>query len=122
MHLEFDFDVGEIMPGHRVRLRGIDRNEYGISVLNYEHHPGLDSTSPTPDWGLTFSDDLGTTTYAEDDGGGYDGHSGGEWTPGFRDIGIIPYGAHQLIVHVRPQPGWTPPEPWLREIVIPLHL
>jgi hypothetical protein len=120
----FDVDLGELMPGHHVILRGIEqgriwalenpnRTTQTVDQLHYEIIPGLNDTHETPDWSIKFSDDVGTE-YVYDDGGAYDTRLGLEATHGIRDIGDIPSNARVLTLTVGPSHMWNPPEPWSR--------
>jgi hypothetical protein len=132
LDFSFDVDLGELMPGHHVVLRGIERGRLWpttekrpipvdeVDHVHFEHVPGLTKTSSTPDWGFQASDDVGTQ-YTQDEGGAFDGHSGGISTHGFRDLGRIPPEASLLTLKIHPANEWEPPEPWCRELVIDLR-
>ncbi len=127
----FNVDLGELIPGHHVVARGIERGrtfeppEAGpirveeVDSLHFEHVPGLSGDTPTPDWGFTVSDDVGTP-YVNDDSGSYDGHSGGAATHGRRNLGNIPPSASRLMLEIYPAHDWQPPEPWRHSLVIDL--
>jgi hypothetical protein len=126
----FDVDLGELMPGHRVVLRGIERGSVvtlenpprtirSVDELHYEIIPGLKSKDETPDWSISFSDDVGTK-YPYEDAGAFDTRLGLEETHGMRDIGDIPSNATVLVLTVRPSYLWEPPEPWSRSHEIDL--
>lgn len=127
----FDVDLGELLPGHHVVLRGIERSMKFASPFNpletliqseqlhYEHVPGLTRLSATPDWSATFFDDVGTS-YNDREEGAYDGHSEGTATHGKRDIGNIPTEARVLTIVVGPSYQWVPPEPWIRSYEVVL--
>jgi hypothetical protein len=127
----FDVDLGELLQGHHVVLRGIERKmEFAGTFspveiliqserLHYEHVPGLTRLSATPDWSATFFDDVGTS-YNDREEGAYDGHSGGAATHGMRDIGDIPVEARVLTIVIGPARDWAPPEPWIRSYEVDL--
>jgi hypothetical protein len=94
-----------------VNPRGPLRPLIEVDHLHYEHLPGLTKNSVTPDWSLTFRDDVGTK-YVEDEGGAYDPEGGGSATHGLRDIGIIPTRARILTILARPSYEWEPRELW----------
>jgi hypothetical protein len=70
-------------------------------------------------WMLRATDDIGTH-YDDNNGGAFDDR-GGDTSRGTRDIGgSIPDAARRLTLQFEPAQGWTPPEPWVRELSIDL--
>jgi hypothetical protein len=131
LQVSFDIDLGELMPGHHVVARGIERGQprlppSGSSTsieeldrLHYEHVPGLTKVSATPYWGFTITDDVGTE-YVDDESGAFDWQGGGPATHGFRNLGRIPSDASLLTLTIHPSREWVPPEPWRRKLIIDL--
>jgi hypothetical protein len=68
-------------------------------------------------WMLSAFDDAGTE-YSVNNLGAFDGSSGGAATHGSRQM---PPHARRLTIRFEPAAGWTPLEPWRRQIVIDLH-
>jgi hypothetical protein len=89
--------------------------------LHYEFVPGLAEEHGLDwYWMLYVTDDVGTE-YSDNNGGAFDGRSGGVASHGTRDLGSqIPPQARRLTIRFEPAAGWTPPEPWRRTIDIDL--
>lgn len=147
---KFDIDLGELIPGHHVVVRGIgpapiisvpptadlpredldniDRsNQTPRDQVHFEHVPGLTPDSATPTWSLTVSDNAGTR-YSGVDEGAYDGQSGGPATHGVRELGgKIPATATFLSLVFDPgydregDQQWVPTGPWKGELCINLR-
>ena len=121
----FDVDLGELVDGHHVVARGIERSETGAE-LHYEFVPGPTYESgPEPFhwyWMLHASDDS-RTEYRDDNGGGFD-QSGGPAAHGLRDLGgVIPAQARLLTIDFEPPStwsGWSPTTPYVRRLVVDL--
>jgi hypothetical protein len=126
-------DLGELVPGHHVVLRGIERGRTlpsrpGRSAtvvandqIHFEHVPGLTRDSPLPTWGCRSTDDVGSR-YSEDEFGAYDGASGGEATHAVRDVGgRIPPNASLLTLEIRPAHEWSPRGFWIPRLTIHLN-
>jgi hypothetical protein len=125
LDIVFDVDLGELIEGHHVVARGITLSG---AELHYEFVPGLDDAGRNElggfgwYWMLSATDDVGTE-YSDNNGGAFDGHSGGAATHGTRDIGgQIPPHARRLTIRFQPAEDWTPAEPWRRQIRVDLQL
>jgi len=71
-------------------------------------------------WMLQAHDDVGTE-YNANNGGGFDGQSGGTASHGSRDLGgQVPATATRLTIRFDPPSQWWPPEPWIDELTIDL--
>jgi len=133
----FDLDLGELINGHHVVVRGIcfggpvppvsGEPELAESALHYEFVPGLTEERTSGRgffdclWGLSAFDDTGTE-YSPNTIGAFDPASGGPASRGTRNIGgHVPPGASRLTIQFDPPSGWTPPEPWHRQVVIDLN-
>jgi hypothetical protein len=90
--------------------------------LHYEFVPGLAGDDGFDwYWMLSVTDDVGTE-YSDNNGGAFDGRSGGVASHGTRDLGgQIPPHALRLTIRFAPPHGWTPPEPWRHTIDIDLR-
>ncbi len=131
-HLDiwFDLDLGELVEGHHVVLRGIRLGDSGSeteSELHYEFVPGLvESERKTKGsffwfWTLRCSDDV-NTYYNGNNSGAFDPKPGGPASHGSRDLGgQIPPEASRLTIEFRPAGGWSPPGPRHNQIVIDLR-
>jgi hypothetical protein len=138
LDIVFDADLGELIEGHHVVVRGImfgvpveapaaGEAAYTEASLFYEFVPGLTEERTSGHgffscyWMLSAADDAGTE-YHYNNLGSFDPRSGGAATRGIRQIGGQPPAqARRLIIRFEPPLGWTPPEPWRHEIVVDLH-
>jgi hypothetical protein len=122
LDIAFDVDLGELVEGHRVIARGLELKTASGAVLHYEFVPGVERDERPFGWYwlLSASDDRGTT-YGDENGGAFDHRDGRAAAHGERDLGgVIPKRATRLMLAFEPPSGWTPPEPWTRQIVINL--
>jgi hypothetical protein len=132
LDIVFDLDLGELMPGHHVVARGIERSrsftspgagrQPSVSVdrFHYEHQPGLTEESEDPTWKMTAADDVGTA-YVNDNSGSYDRLGGDGATHGTRNIDAIPSEAKRLYLTFSPNRNWQPQHGWRNEIEIDLE-
>jgi hypothetical protein len=117
----FDVDLGELVEGHHVIARGLERAATG-AVLHYEFvpGPGKEANLFAWYWMLAAEDDLGTR-YETHNSGAFDPH-GGDAVHGVRDLGgQIPADAAWVRLRLTPPQGWTPPEPWAHVLEIDLN-
>jgi hypothetical protein len=124
--IAFDVDIGELVEGHHVVARGIERGPNGAR-LHYEFVPAISGSNPDVKgpffwyWSLSAADDAGTS-YADSDSGAFDGRSGGEASHGERDLGgEVPASATRLTLRFGPAPQFEPPSGWRRHLVIDLE-
>lgn len=125
LDLEFDLDLGEMIPGHHVVVRGI---ELATSQLHYEFVPGMTDERMREGgsnfwwlWFLHVADDLGTH-YSDDNGGAFDTRRGGPATHGARNLGgTILSAATRLELTFKPAPGWDPPSEVVRRATVDLR-
>ena len=125
LDIAFDLDLGELIPGHHVVVRGI---ELATSQLHYEFVPGMTDDRMREGegnfwwlWLLHVADDLGTQ-YSDDNGGAFDTRRGGPATHGARDLGgKVPPAATRLELTFEPTPGWNPPAAVVRRATVDLH-
>ena len=121
--IAIDLDLGEIIQGQHVVIKGIEMTTSRGSVLHYDFIPGFDRDDRELDtsWSLgKVNDDVGTTY----------GHGGeGGWGPdpdwivrwGDERLGnTIPSGAGTLTVEVHHAHYWTPPGHWVRSFAVDL--
>jgi hypothetical protein len=114
LDIEFDVDLGELIPGHRVVLRGIELAS-GPAQLHYEFVPGMTDERIKEGgplfwwfWLVHVADDVGTT-YSDDNGGAFD-TSGGPATHGVQNLGgEVPPTASRLTLAFEAPEGWNPP-------------
>jgi hypothetical protein len=114
-HLDvpFDVDLGELVAGHHVVVRGIERGP-GEAVLHYEFVPAVQDRERRDKgpffwyWMVSASDDAGTE-YAENNTGGFDPSGQGPSSHGTRDLGgVIPAAANRLVLDFQPPWDHTP--------------
>jgi len=124
LDVESDLDLGALIPGHHVVVRGI---ELAASQLHYEFVPGMTDARMREGagsfwwlWLLHVADDLGTH-YSDDNGGAFDTRGGGPATHGARDLGgKVPRAATRLELIFEPPPGWDPPAGVVRRLTVDL--
>jgi hypothetical protein len=128
-HLEIvcDIDLGELVEGHHVVVRGIRFGDPKIETeaeLHYEFVPGLlksERESKGPFfwlWTLQCCDDV-NTDYNGNNSGVFDPNSGGSASHGSRDLGArIPHEASRLTIEFEPPRGWNPVGSWRNQIVV----
>jgi hypothetical protein len=125
LDIEFDIDLGELIPGHHVVLRGL---ELSSGQLHYEFVPGMTDARLQEGgsafwwfWLVHTADDLGTI-YNDDNGGAFDTRRGGLATHGVQNLGgEIPAGATQLVLTFEPPNGWQPSVDTIRRVTIDLR-
>jgi hypothetical protein len=114
-HLDvtFDVDLGELVEGHHVVLRGIERNP-DEAVLHYEFVPAVQDHERRDKgpffwyWTVFASDDAGTR-YADHNTGGFDPSGRGPSSHGTRDLGgVILVAARRLVLDFQPPWDYTP--------------
>src|SRR6266545_3746909 len=104
LDVTFDFDLGELIDGHHMVLRGIERGP-GEAVLHYEFVPALQEHEGQ-DKGPFFWYWL---VSASDDTGGFDPSGHGPSSHGTRDLGgVIPTVATPLVLEFQPHSDYTP--------------
>jgi hypothetical protein len=122
--ISFDVDLGELVQGHRVVARGIERREQG-ALLHYEFVPGVDADAQQSQrgpfywyWTLLAGDDRGTRYH--DSKGGVFNPSAGSASHGVRQLGgVIPTKACRLTIDFEPVMDWSPAS-YVRRLVIDL--
>lgn len=122
LDLVFDADLGDLIDGHRVIARGLERDP---GVLHYVFVPGLTEDEVAEKgpffwyWTPQAEDDAGTG-YAGGDGGALSTRGGPE-SHGTRDLGApVPASARVLRLTFAPAPGWRPTGPWHATLAIDL--
>jgi len=131
-----DVDLGELVKGHHVVVRGIELggpvDRSGVvdgperePQLHYEFVPGLEDHEKDADrffwyWMLAVSDDVGTR-YRDDNSGVLAPSVGGAATHGTRDLGPpIPATASRLVIRFQPASRFEPPGHYRSELVFDL--
>jgi hypothetical protein len=125
-----DVDLGELVRGHHVVVRGIEHagdvdGRAREPQLHYEFVPGIEAHEVEADrffwyWMLAVSDDVGTR-YRDDNSGVRAPSEGGAATHGARDLGPpIPAAASRLVFRFRPPSRFEPPGPYRSELVFDL--
>ena len=120
LDIEFDTDLGELIPGHHVVLRGI---ELCSGQLHYEFVPGMTDAKMQEGgppfwwfWLVHTTDDLGTV-YSDDNGGAIDTRRGGPATHGVQNLGgAIPVAAPRLMLTFEAPEGWQAPADSIRSL------
>jgi hypothetical protein len=132
----FDIDLGELINGHHVVARGIERwlrpmppapPEEPGAFLHFDFVPGLKEAEEESKgfqfdiWRLTADDDKGAPYGRSGYSGCFELPVGTAVTRGYMSFGAeIPEGAARLTLRFEPAAGWTPPEPWVHKLVVDL--
>ncbi len=125
-----DVDLGELVKGHHVVVRGIEHagevdGRLREPQLHYEFVPGIEAHEDDADhffwyWMLSVSDDVGTR-YRDDNSGVRAPSVGGAATHGTRDLGEpIPATASRLVIRFAPPSRFDPPGPYRSTLVFDL--
>jgi hypothetical protein len=129
-----DVDLGELVKGHHVVVRGIElaKPTTGAAAagerepqLHYEFVPGIEAHERDSDrffwyWMLRVTDDVGTR-YRDDNSGVMAPFVGGAATHGARDLGPpIPATASRLVFRFTPPSRFEPPGHYRSELVFDL--
>jgi hypothetical protein len=122
--IPLDLDLGEIVEGQHVVVKGIELGRPWGSVLHNDFVPGFDTHDRNTNvtWGLgEVSDDVGTT---------YDHGGQGGWGPNPKDDLVhwgdehlgnsIPGDATFVTIEVHHAYEWTPPDRWIRKFTVDL--
>lgn len=113
-------DLGELIEGQHVILRGIENVEGSDSQIHNDFVPGF-TMKRSPSWGLgAVTDDIGTV---------YDHSGAGGWGPdldrvvrwGNESLGnTVPSDATRLSISFHCDNKWEPAEPWVERLVLNL--
>jgi hypothetical protein len=121
--LPLDLDLGEIILGQHVVIRGIELNTERGSVLHYDFVPGFDHDDRELDTSWTLgdvNDDVGTR-YDHDGEGGWGPDP--DWIVRWGDERLgntIPSSAGTLTVEIHHAHYLTPPGDWVRVFTVDL--
>jgi hypothetical protein len=125
LDVAFDVDLGELVDGHHVVVRGIERGP-GEAVLHYEFVPAVQEHERQDKgplfwyWMVYASDDIGTE-YDDHNTGGFDPSGRGPSSHGTRDLGgAIPAVARRLVLDFEPPWRYTPAATVCRRLTIEL--
>lgn len=123
--LPIDINLGELITGQHIVLRGITLRTPWGSVLRYSFVPGFSDRPRTIDasWGLgTVNDDIGTV-YDHQGQGGWGPDSDGIVRQGDEDLGNgIPPSASWLTIEFRPVHYSGASGRWISKIMVDLAL
>jgi hypothetical protein len=121
--IPLDMDLGELIAGQHVVLRGIELRTTSGSVLHNDFVPGFprDRKGLEVSWGLgEVHDDLGTV-YDHQGQGGWGAHPDGIVHWGDEDLGNgIPAAASTLTIEVHHANDWNPRQAWIEEVSVDL--
>lgn len=123
LDLVCDVDIGEIVPGHHLVVRGLERAPAG-SLLHYELVPGVSldewyERGPESFAWMLYARDDAETSYLDNNSGGY-GHSDGAAAHGVRDLGgVVPITARTLELRFE-APASRPSADYPRRLVFDL--
>jgi len=121
--IPMDVDLGQLISGQHVVLKGITLRTPWGSVLRYAFVPGFSQTDRALDtsWGLgKVMDDMGTD-YDHQGAGGWGADADGIVRRGDENLGNgIPPSAAWLRIEFHHAHYWEPPESWSRTLTIDL--
>jgi hypothetical protein len=146
--IPFDVDLGELINGHHIVARGIERGALARrrwlerdsagelkkmnapvieteAALHFDVFPGLEEDEELSKgfqydlWELGAEDNVGTRYRS---GNGCCENRGPAVSQGYLFLGAqIPESATLLTLRFQPAEGWEPPEPWLRRVLVDLR-
>ncbi len=120
----FDVDLGELVEGQHIVVRGIELRTISGSVLHYDFVPGFRKSDRRLDtsWGLgEVHDNLGSE-YDHSGAGGWGAHPDGVVRWGDEDLGRgIPKEASLVEMEFHPANSWTPTAEWVRRVRVDLR-
>jgi hypothetical protein len=120
-----DIDLGELIEGQHVVLKGVEVSEFSNSVVHNDFLPGFSESRGSrldTSWGLgEIVHDLGTK-YEHGGQGGWASDPDGMVRWGDESLGgVIPKRATKLSISFRHANSWLPRDRWVARVDLDLH-